>query len=136
MAILIGVVLAVAVGIFATVVRLDRDRAFYPTVMIVIALLYGLFAAISGSMQTLMAELAGILAFITAAVIGFRGSLWVVAAALALHGVYDMFHPHWIQNSGVPPWWPDFCAAYDIVAGVFLGALLLRSKVPVKYLEG
>ena len=37
MALLVGVLLAVAVGLFATGLGLDRDRAFYPTVMIVIA---------------------------------------------------------------------------------------------------
>jgi hypothetical protein len=46
---IVGACLAFAVGIFATVVRLDRDRAFYPTVAIVIASLYSLFAVIGGS---------------------------------------------------------------------------------------
>ena len=45
MALLVGALLALAVGLFATVSRLDRDRAFYPTVAIVIASLYCLFAA-------------------------------------------------------------------------------------------
>lgn len=40
MALLMGVLLALAVGLFATAVGLDRDRAFYPTVTIVIASLY------------------------------------------------------------------------------------------------
>ena len=33
----IGATLALAVGVFGTRAGLDRDRAFYPTVMIVIA---------------------------------------------------------------------------------------------------
>lgn len=37
MAYLIGAALAAAVGLLATVVGFVRDRAFYPTVMIVIA---------------------------------------------------------------------------------------------------
>ena len=54
---LIGVSLAVAVGAFARCVGLDRDRAFYPTVMIVIACLYVLFATIGGgSPNVLLAE--------------------------------------------------------------------------------
>lgn len=40
---IVGACLAFAVAVFATVVRLDRDRAFYPTVAIVIASLYSLF---------------------------------------------------------------------------------------------
>jgi hypothetical protein len=36
----VGVVLTVGVAVFARSVSLDRDRAFYPTLMIVIALYY------------------------------------------------------------------------------------------------
>ena len=42
MAYLVGVVLAAVVCGFATIAGLDRDRAFYPTVTIVIASYYGL----------------------------------------------------------------------------------------------
>ena len=37
---LIGVILAFVVSLSATLVGLDRDRAFYPVVIMVIALLY------------------------------------------------------------------------------------------------
>jgi len=40
MAYVIGLVLALAVSAYASALGLDRDRAFYPTVLIVIAL-YG-----------------------------------------------------------------------------------------------
>jgi hypothetical protein len=52
----IGIVLSVGVALFARHVGLDRDRAFYPTVMIVIASYYVLFAAMSGSVQTVVIE--------------------------------------------------------------------------------
>jgi hypothetical protein len=34
MALLVGAILALAVGLFATASGLDRDRAFYPTVFV------------------------------------------------------------------------------------------------------
>ncbi len=46
---LIGIVLALAISAYATALQLDRDRAFYPTVLNVIALLYILFAAMGGA---------------------------------------------------------------------------------------
>ena len=46
MAYLIGLVLALAVSAYATMLRLDRDGAFYPTVLVVVASYYILFAAI------------------------------------------------------------------------------------------
>ena len=40
-----GIVLSIGVAAFARRVGLDRDRAFYPTVAIVVASYYVLFAA-------------------------------------------------------------------------------------------
>ncbi|MBS1793293.1 MAG: hypothetical protein JSS81_05535 [Acidobacteria bacterium] len=129
---LVGVVLAVAVAIFARLVKLDRDRAFYPTVMIVIALLYGLFGVIGGSDRALAAESVFILAFVAASVVGFKRNLWIVAAALFAHGVFDFFHGLVISNPGVPLWWPMFCGTYDVVAAVVLGWLLQSSRIGAK----
>jgi len=53
---LIGALLALSVGALATVVGLDRDRAFYPTVMVVIASYYVLFAVTDGATQALVLE--------------------------------------------------------------------------------
>ncbi len=53
----IGIVLALGVAVFARRVGFDRDRAFYPTVMIVIASYYVLFAAMSASVHTVLLEL-------------------------------------------------------------------------------
>jgi hypothetical protein len=46
---MIGVILALAVGLLATKVSLDRDRAFYPVVTIVVASYYALFAVMGAS---------------------------------------------------------------------------------------
>ena len=123
---IVGACLAFAVGILATVVRLDRDRAFYPTVAIVIALLYSLFAVMGGSTRALVVEAAVGVGFIVLAVLGFRTSLWLVAVALALHGVFDLVHGSFIANPGVPHWWPPFCLAYDVAAAGYLAWLILR----------
>ena len=120
----IGIVLSVGVALFARYVGLDRDRAFYPTVVIVVALYYVLFAAMSGSMQTVLLESAVMTVFAIAAVVGFKSSAWIVVAALAGHGVFDAFHGHVLENSGVPVWWPAFCGAYDLGAAGILAWLV------------
>jgi hypothetical protein len=116
------------------VVRLDRDRAFYPTVAIVIAALYSLYAVIGGSTRALVVESMVGLGFIALAVFGFRTSLWIVAAALALHGVFDLVHGSLIANPGVPRWWPAFCLTYDVVAAGYLAWLIIsrRSQAAVQ----
>jgi hypothetical protein len=129
MAYLVGVLLALAVGVgLGTVVGLDRDRAFYPTVMAVIASYYVLFALMGGSSHALLAETAVGIVFLAAAMVGFRSSLWLVVAALASHGVFDALHGRLIANPGVPVWWPAFCFAYDVVAAGYLAFLLLRGR--------
>jgi hypothetical protein len=129
MPLLVGLVLAVSVGLFATGVGLDRDRAFYPAVMIVIAALYSLFAVIGGSTPALLLEMLAGAVFVVAAVIGFKWSLWVVAGALAAHGVFDFIHPAIITNPGVPAFWPEFCAAYDVTAAAYLAGLLKANRI-------
>jgi hypothetical protein len=128
-AILVGAILAVAVGLFATAVGLDRDRAFYPTVTIVIAFLYALFAVMGASTHVLVLESAVGAVFLAAAVSGFRSSLWIVALVLAGHGVFDLVHGSVITNPGMPAWWPGFCSAYDVTAGGYLAWLLKIDRI-------
>jgi hypothetical protein len=125
----IGIVLSAGVAVFARYVGLDRDRAFYPTVMIVIALYYVLFAVMSGSVQTVLLESAVMALFAIAAVVGFKSSPWIVVAALAGHGVFDAVHGYLIENTGVPAWWPAWCLAYDAGAAAGLAWLLRHGRV-------
>lgn len=63
----IGAILALSVAGFATVIGLDRGRAFYPTVLIVIASWYVLFAVMGAPTRVLWTE------------IGFAGFVFLVA---------------------------------------------------------
>jgi len=120
LAAVIGVVLALAVSLFARIVGLDRDRAFYPTVLAVVASYYDLFAVMGGSTRALLLELGVTAVFLAAVVVGFRRSLWIVVAGLFGHGVMDFFHGRLIADPGVPAFWPWFCGAYDVTAAAWL----------------
>ena len=130
MAYVIGIVLSAAVAVFARYLGFDRDRAFYPTVMIVIASYYVLFAAMSGSGQTVIIESVVMTVFAAAAVAGFKSSAWIVVVALAGHGVFDAVHGRLVENAGMPVWWPAWCLAYDVGAAVGLAWLLRNELVP------
>jgi hypothetical protein len=132
MAYLIGIGLALAILLLVRLVGLDSDRGFYPTVMIVIALLYGLFAVMGGSMRALGLESVAMTGFIFVTILGFKRNLWWVVGALFAHGVYDFFHRHLFINPGVPAWWPQFCSAFDVVAAAFLAGLIRLAKTPAK----
>ncbi len=123
---LIGVDLALMVCAFAVVAGFDRDRVFYPTLLTVIATYYILFAVMGRDMPALAIESAAAGGFLVLAVAGFKRNLWLVVTALAGHGIFDFFHQMFIQNPGVPIWWPGFCLSFDIFAGGFLAVLLMQ----------
>ena len=124
----IGIVLSVSVAVFARYVGFDRERAFYPTVLIVVSSYYVLFAAMGGSVHTVLLESMVMMVFVVAAVAGFKGSEWIVVAGLAVHGIQDGFHGHLVENAGVPAWWPAWCLAYDVGAAAGLAWLLNQRK--------
>ena len=123
----VGAGLALGVGLFTTIAGLDRDRALYPAILIVIASYYDLFAVMDGG-AALIAETGAIAVFLGAAVIGFRTSLWIVVAALVGHGLFDWYHGALIENAGVPAWWPMWCLSYDAAAGAYLAWRLLSGR--------
>ena len=82
MAYIIGFSLALGVAAFARLAGLDRERAFYPTVLIVVASYYVLFAVVGGDMKVVMMEAIGLVAFTGAAV---RGLTLVVVALAAVN---------------------------------------------------
>jgi hypothetical protein len=123
---LVGVVLAAVVCAFATLAGFDRDRVFYPTLLTAIATYYILFAVMGSSTPAMIIESLVAGAFLLLALAGFKRNLWVIVTALAGHGVFDFFHHVFIQNPGVPIWWPGFCLSFDILAGGFLAMLLMR----------
>jgi hypothetical protein len=129
MGFVVGLVLALGVGVSATWIGLDRDRALYPVIMVVIASYYALFAIMGGSQQALVVESIVAIAFLAAAIVAFRSTLWLVVVALAAHGVFDFIHGHFINNPGVPAWWPMFCLSYDVAAAGYLAWLVASQRV-------
>lgn len=130
--ILVGIGVALVFSGLANLVGMDRDRAFYPTLLIVIASYYMLFAAVASNSGAFVTEGLGLLIFTGFAVLGFRGTLWWTVAALIGHGLFDLVHHALVANAGVPAWWPGFCLGYDVMAGLLLAALLLTEHVPAQ----
>lgn len=126
MALFIGIALGVLVALFAWIAGLDRDRGFYPTVLIVIGTYYVLFATM-GDASAIGPEVAGAAIVTAVAVAGLRTSLWVIVVGLAGHGLSDAVHGHLVANAGAPAWWPAFCGSIDVTLAV---CLALRLSFP------
>ena len=110
----------------------DRDRSYYPTLMIVIASIYVLFAVMAVPPAALWPEVIAAMGFIALAIAGHRWSLWLVVAALVGHGVFDLVHPRIIANAAVPTWYPAFCGAADLVLSAGLAVVILRGRLSAK----
>ena len=96
----------------------EKDRSFYPTVLIVIASYYLLFAAMAN--EAIIAESLGLALFSGIALVGAFIAPWLVGAGIILHSVFDLIHAQIINNPGVPTWWPAFCAAVDVLLGLWV----------------
>jgi hypothetical protein len=132
MALIIGLLLSAGVALMAWWVGFDRSRAFYPTVLMVVASYYVLFAVVAGSTEGVLAESLVMVAFLVAAILGFRSSAWIAVAGLLAHGIFDGVRGYVIADTGAPDWWPAFCMAYDVGAAAWLALIILaRSNRPV-----
>lgn len=132
MALIAGAVLALLIGLFASGTGMDRDRAFYPVVTIVTASYYALFAILGESTHALVVESLIGSVFLAAAVLGFKGSLWLVVVAFVAHGIFDLGHASIISNPGVPGWWPSFCLTFDVTIAAYLWWLLRSGRFRAK----
>jgi len=118
--VVVGVLLAAGIAALAKFTRFDEDRSFYPTVLVIIASYYLLFAVIDGSSHALVWELVIAVAFSTAALIGALFSPTLVGIGILTHGLFGLVHDVIIQNPGVPAWWPSFCGSLDAMLGLWV----------------
>ncbi len=116
----VGVLTAVAVAALGKYTRFDQDRSFYPTVLIIIASYYILFAVMGGSRHALAWELVVAAAFSTVAIIGALHVPVLAGVGIVAHGLFDLVHHTMIEDAGVPDWWPSFCGAVDVVLGLWV----------------
>lgn len=127
----VGFALAVLVCSAAAWLGMDRDRVFYPAVVMATASYYVVFAVIDGGRVALGSEAAIAIVFVGLAVLGFKRNPWLAVAALAGHGVLDVFHDTLVHNRGVPAAWPGFCLTFDLTAAALVvGLWAIRRRRP------
>ena len=127
MPVVVGALLAVGIAALAKFTRFDEDRSFYSTVLVIIASYYVLFAVLSGSGGALLWELIIAVAFSTVAITGALFLPTLVGTGIVAHGLFDIVHDVLIENSGVPAWWPSFCASIDVLLGIWV-IILTRNR--------
>lgn len=104
------------------------ERSGSAMLLAAVAVFYPVFAVIEGDIPALLVHGGVFLAFIACAAIGFRIGAHIIAAGLIAHAVFDAFLI--LTGAPGPIWWPVFCAAVDLAAGVLLFLLTPRRTAP------
>ena len=125
-ALLIGILLAVGSWYFARITGLEKNRSFYPTVIICIAVFYVFFAAHASTAMLREVVIASL--FSAAALVSAFRWRWLIVAALVLHGAYDILHPALFSTPVAPSWWAPFCAGYDLLLALLVAYALHQNN--------
>ncbi len=118
----IGVILALASLPLHIWLPLVASQQLAAVLLGVVAGIYVGFAVVDGRLAIFGIETAVATAFLAAAVAGLWVSPWVVPAAYAAHGVWDMAH-HRHVNTAMPRWYIPFCAVFDWTFAAGLAAI-------------
>lgn len=100
------------------------ERWLYSLGLLTLPGAYVLFAFYAGEravgVQEIIFGVPFILGGLVCAFISIRMSAVLVGVLWILHGVYDLTHGQLFINPGAPVWWPVYCAAVDVVIGLYL----------------
>jgi hypothetical protein len=137
MDVLAGLLAALSIVLLGKATRQKDAIPFYSTVLIVIALVYVLFAVMAGQASTIIVESAIAAVFVGLAIAGARwdrsrAAGLLVAIGLVVHGGYDLVHDVLITNAAVPSWWPIFCGVVDVVLGGWLGSRAVTTSLKAR----
>jgi hypothetical protein len=122
---IVGITLALIFCGAATWLGMDRERVFYPAVVMAVASYYLAFAVVDGRSSVMLSEVAIAAVFIAGAVAAYKYKPWIALVALGGHGVMDAFHHLLVHNAGVPRSWPGFCGSFDLTAAALVALIML-----------
>ncbi|WP_138760717.1 hypothetical protein [Modestobacter altitudinis] len=88
-----------------------------------IAAVYIGFAVADGRPHVLAVETVVMSVFVVVAAAAVTGTVWLIVAGLAGHGLKDVWQ-HRTQFVAGTRWWPPFCAAVDFVAALLIAILI------------
>ena len=96
----VGIVLSLGVALFARRVGFDRDRAFYPTVLIVIGWSLRIICRDARISSHGAPGVTGDDRLLDCGRRRFKSNAWIVVGGLAGHGVFDALHGNVLKTQG------------------------------------
>jgi hypothetical protein len=131
-AVAIGAVIAVFVVLLFKAWGIEQTKWAYPLLLAEFPVNYWVFAIYGSDSAALLKELLVGMVFLVIAFAAYKFKSFVVllllAAGYVLHAVYDFAHNLFFVNAGTPTWWPEFCAAVDVLVGTYVAYLAFSSR--------
>ena len=116
---LVGVASGIVVSLAIILLDLLPDSQGHAILVAAIATPYLVFALLDGSPQSLIIEISVMVAFVTIAFVLFDSPAWMVAFALAAHGMWDLVHINDRITANVGDY-PIWCGTLDVTAAAVL----------------
>ena len=104
-----------------------RERSGLAMLLAAIAFFYPVFAAAEGDWGAVAVHGVVFVGFVALAIRAWRRGTFLIAGGLIAHGLFDIATG--VIGAPGPAWWPAFCAALDIVAGVAVLRLIQTGKI-------
>jgi len=117
---------AVIIGVMYRLGML-AERSGAAVLLAAIALFYPVFAAAEGNWISFTLHAAIFVGFAMLAARAYTKGMLLLAGGLIAHGMFDIAIG--VIAAPGPAWWPAFCAALDIVAGVMMIQLIQQKKI-------
>ena len=121
----VGAVLACVTAALLASGAIPSPLAFHAILLGAIAWVYVGFSLQDGRGSAIGLEGAVAFVFLAVALFGLASMPYLIAAGFAAHALWDLLHHGGQSHIGtsLPPWYPRFCAVYDIVHAVLFVAL-------------
>ena len=121
----VGAALACATAALLASGVIPSPLAFHALLLAAIAWIYVGFALQDGRNSAVVLEGVVAFAFFATAMFGLIYAPYLIAAGFVAHALWDVLHHDSAGAIGtsLPPWYPRFCAVYDVVHAALFVAL-------------
>ena len=131
-AISIGILVTTAIIYLFNVEKDDDIQVLYALYLANFPIYYWIFSIYAGNFTALFNEILAGIPFIVIACLCYkvnsRPSMRLLASGYLLHAVYDFSHASLLINPGVANWWPEFSGVINLLLGVYLLVVNIRSR--------
>ncbi len=126
----IGTAVGIGMVIYVRKMPEPERRAMLAQALVVATFVYVAFAMAAMEDAWLMVEIGGVLLFVGIAYLGYRHSLWWLAAGWFAHVLWDVALHVAVDVDFVPLWYPVACIGFDVIVGVSIGRTLVVARSP------